>query len=1636
MTKRILSMICILAITASTVAIQPTVTHAATPTSVSGATSSIFGPNVYVFDPSMNNADIQTDVNSVFTEQESNEFGNNRYALLFKPGNYNNVSVRVGFYEQVAGLGKNPDDVFVNALNADAKWDNGNATRNFWRSVENLSFGKPTEDAFYAVSQAAPMRRAHIKSKALLLFDFDQYWNAGWASGGYIADSKVEANIVPGSQQQFFSRNNDYPKWDGTLWNTVLVGDKNPPANSFPSPTFTVIEKAPAIKEKPYLYVDELGAYKVFVPSLQIDRKGVSWPETPGASRDVATEFYIAKPGVTAATINEKLNEGKSLIFTPGIYHMEDTINITKPNTVVLGLGLATIEEDTGKVAMKVADVEGVSIAGLMFEASLIKSVSLLEVGTGKNEVDHSANPIVLSDLFFRVGGTDAGTTDVCLIINSNNVIGDHFWIWRADHGDGSGWDSNISKNGLVVNGDDVTLYGLFNEHHEEYQTLWNGNGGRVYFYQSEIPYDPPTQDRYMSHNGTVNGYAAYKVADHVTTHEAWGLGIYSNFTAGPVKLESAVEVPKVEGVKLHSITTVFLNGIAGSGITHIVNDSGESVYSLSPMTRTMTHYASGDTQAPSIPQDLTAVAVSGSQINLSWSASTDNVGVEGYDIYRNGKKVASTGFNTYSDAGLNAEKSYTYFITAKDSAGNQSANSETVSATTLKLWTALSNFGWTAVASHNSGVNNGNAANMIDGNSTTQWSSDSLMVPGMNFVVDLKAAQSIGRIVIHSPGNDYARGYEIYVSDDGTTWGAPVASGTGSGTEIIADLGMVTGQFIKVQLTESSSSWWKVSEFSLFTDTEKLLNRNGWTATTDPVNDNPANLFDGSLSTRWSAGKSMVPGQSITIDMKSEQIFNKILIDSTGSNNDYSRSFEIYVSDDGLNWGDAIVNRAATGPVILSDVAEQSARYIKIVQTGTNSGWWSVHEIYVYRDGTQPVAVNSISVTGADGASTITSKGDTLQMNALVLPAYADDPSVTWAVYNTDDTVTDKAFITQTGMLASLDNGTVKVVAMAEDGSLVTGSAMIEISGQEDLVTSITVTGDEGASVITSKGGTLQMNAVVLPEYADDPSVTWSVLNTDDTVTDKASITQAGLLTSVNNGTVKVVATASDGSGVKGSAMITISGQEDIIPDPILVTGISVTGANGANVITSKGGTLQMSAAVLPENASNKEITWSVYNVEGTMTDLATIKINGLLTAAKNGSVKVVATANDGSGITSEATITISGQVSSGCTSGCGGGGGYSPPTPNKSIDANQQSVTAAELNKIQGGTAVVALDKGKTEAVIPVDLAQKVSSSVQVTSAGISILIPSKVLQELAGKVQGNAGDSKIVVRIVAGTNGVTGLDGSNLKLSGQSYNLDLVLVDKDGKETKLSTFSEPVLVVLPYDGTRTDKDLIGIYVYDEASKAWQYVGGKVNPDKQTITTHVPHFSKYAVLELNKAFADVPATHWVNHTLKVLAAKHIVSGVSATEFNPNGKTTRVEFVSMLVKALGLKATKTSTQFTDVNASAWYALDITAAFEAGLITGMSDTLFEPNEQITREQMAILLVRAYEYVNGVKSPTGDNLADLNDQEQVSTWAKAGVNSAIDLGLMKGQSATVFAPQSDAIRAETAQAIYNLLTSLK
>jgi hypothetical protein len=552
-----------------------------------------FGPNVRIFDPSMSTSEIKATVDAIAAQQVSNQFGVQRYALLFMPGTYGTpaepLNFQVGYYTEVAGLGPSPNDVVVNGTidvyNQCFGPGDCTALVNFWRSLSNLTINVAGKGGcqfgeFWAASQAAPMRRVHVNGHTTLM---DYCSSPAFASGGFIADSQFSnSTIVNGSQQQYLVRNSKLQAWSNGVWNQVFAGVQGAPAQSFPSPPYTTLDTNPASREKPFLYVDASDEIQVHVPDVQFDSSGPTWSngQTPGYSVPIKS-FFVAGPTDSVQSINNALARGKNVLFTPGVYDVDKTIRVKRADTIVLGLGMATLTAQDGVIPMTVADVKGVEISGLIFDAGPVSSPVLLQVGTRHaaksrarehNGWSHPNDPTTLHDVFFRIGGPHLGKAALSLEVNADNVILDHIWAWRADHGAGVGWTSNTADTGVVVNGDDVLATGLFAEHYQRYNVVWAGENGKTIMFQNEMPYDPPNQAAWQ-HDGVL-GWAAYKVDDSVRTHEGWGLGSYCFFNVDPtIHATRAFEVPVTPGVKLHDILSL---SITNHGtIDHVVNDVG-----------------------------------------------------------------------------------------------------------------------------------------------------------------------------------------------------------------------------------------------------------------------------------------------------------------------------------------------------------------------------------------------------------------------------------------------------------------------------------------------------------------------------------------------------------------------------------------------------------------------------------------------------------------------------------------------------------------------------------------------------------------------------------------------------------------------------------------------------------------------------------------------------------------------------------------------------------------------------------------------------------------------------------------------------------------------------------------------------
>lgn len=555
----------------------------------------LFGNNVGVYSPLDDTSAVQGELDEFC--KKTDEFYDGRFAAIFKAGDYNQLDLQLRYYTTYSGLGKLPTDTVLGKLNVYATQPGGNATRDFWRGIENLTIN---DNVQWAVSQATSFRRMKVNGSMTLV----DRGETPWASGGYISDTVVTDTIDSGGQQQWFTRNSEWNNWRGSDINMVFSGcNGNFDGNDYSWPTrrVTMLDTTEVIREKPYLVFDN--GYYVCKPALQRDSKGVSWQGNDMQAEYIPLEkFYVARADKdNADTLNKALSSGKHLLLTPGIYVLDDPLEVKSENTVVLGLGLATLKlsEYNGDTAIRIADEDGITVSGILIDAGEY-SESLMEVG--EKDKNHANNPSVLHDIYFRIGGAVSSETavDSALIINSNNVISDNLWIWRADHGIDCpvGWELNKASNGIMVNGDHVTAYALMVEHFQEYQTVWNGENGTTVFYQSETPYDPPKQSDWMSKWNGVEyfGYASYKVSDKVQNHRLYGAGVYyvaSSQLENVFDLDHGIELPSNSGIHAEHMAIANFNTYGG-GIRHIVNQYGESLFVSNGSKRQFTSFIAG----------------------------------------------------------------------------------------------------------------------------------------------------------------------------------------------------------------------------------------------------------------------------------------------------------------------------------------------------------------------------------------------------------------------------------------------------------------------------------------------------------------------------------------------------------------------------------------------------------------------------------------------------------------------------------------------------------------------------------------------------------------------------------------------------------------------------------------------------------------------------------------------------------------------------------------------------------------------------------------------------------------------------------------------------------------------------------
>ncbi len=373
----------------------------------------------------------------------------------------------------------------------------------------------------------------------------------------------------------------------------------------------------------------------------------------------------------------------------------------------------------------------------------------------------------------------------------------------------------------------------------------------------------------------------------------------------------------------------------------------------------------------------------------------------------------------------------------------------------------------------------------------------------------------------------------------------------------------------------------------------------------------------------------------------------------------------------------------------------------------------------------------------------------------------------------------------------------------------------------------------------------------------------------------------------------------------------------------------------------------------------------------------------------------------------------------------GNGGSGdvGGRPDVWNVSAEQLAQLIAAAGHETVN-----IDLSAGIRELVLPPGAIAKLQGHALAFKQGDLAVRIGELSALFAGLTDSQLAGATVVFSAErAGTSDVPDSSRADLIFAGDSYHLKLFLRTSDGAELPFS--GGTVIVELPYRSS-ADPAVLGIYRYNEESGQWEYRGGEVDAARHVVTTTLTGFSQYAVMSYDKRFADVPATHWAYAAIRTLSAKYVVFGENETRYAPAREVTRAEFAALLVRLLKLEASGLSA-FDDVRSDDWFARDVAAAYEAGIVSGRTDKRFAPRDVITREEMAVMLARSFR----PGADVGHSNVTFGDERSLSGWAAAAVRDLAERKLLAGDRQGNFNPKATLTRAEAAQAIYNLQQAL-
>lgn len=357
---------------------------------------------------------------------------------------------------------------------------------------------------------------------------------------------------------------------------------------------------------------------------------------------------------------------------------------------------------------------------------------------------------------------------------------------------------------------------------------------------------------------------------------------------------------------------------------------------------------------------------------------------------------------------------------------------------------------------------------------------------------------------------------------------------------------------------------------------------------------------------------------------------------------------------------------------------------------------------------------------------------------------------------------------------------------------------------------------------------------------------------------------------------------------------------------------------------------------------------------------------------------------------------------------------------------------ITEQELKSAQGETVNIVLNEQVKSILLPLNAGELIGSrNLVIQTDGLSMVWKADKLKEIAAADSSGKG-AYLELRIGnagAPSNGVLS-PSQEYTLKSKVYTLVLGIKDKNGKSLATPGLSLQATVKLEVTNAKLKGKLLGLYIKEQGDGLYRYAGGVFDSSAGTLQAQLNNQGEFAVYERLKTFSDVPSTHWAYEAISSLVAKHVVTGRTANHYSPSVSITRAEVTVMLVRALGLQTSGDKAVFADVPDSSWYAAELSAAYSNGLIHGRTAEKFSPDAPVTRQELAVLLLRAYQYAGG--QAAGNITAEYSDASDIAEWARLAVRLATSSGLFVGNTDGQFSPLNPSTRAEIAQAIDRML----